>query len=44
MAGFTDNYLRVEVPAADPSLDNKIIGVRIDSVDAANETLAGTPA
>ncbi|MDO4319639.1 MAG: tRNA (N(6)-L-threonylcarbamoyladenosine(37)-C(2))-methylthiotransferase MtaB [Bacteroidales bacterium] len=44
MAGFTDNYLRVEVDGADASLDNKIIDVRIDSVDAASETLTGTPA
>lgn len=44
MAGFTDNYLRVEVAGADPSLDNKIINVHIDSVDAASETLTGRQA
>ena len=31
MHGFTRNYIRVELPAlnADPSLDNKIVGVRL---------------
>lgn len=42
MAGFTDNYLRVEVPDADPSLDNSIVQVRLLSVDPASETLTGT--
>lgn len=41
MAGFTDNYLRVEVPGASPSLDNAIVGVHIEAVDASRETLIG---
>jgi len=41
MAGFTDNYLRVEVTGADPSLDNTIAKVRLLSVDPASETLTG---
>ncbi len=41
MAGFTDNYLRVEVKDATPDLDNKIVPVRLLSVDAPNEVLTG---
>ena len=41
MSGFTDNYLRVEVAGAGPELDNRIVNVRLDSVDAANELLKG---
>lgn len=41
MAGFTDNYLRVEVNNATPALDNTIVPVRIISADAASETLTG---
>ncbi len=41
MAGFTDNYLRVEVTGAGPSLDNTIAQVRLLSVDPASETLTG---
>lgn len=41
MAGFTDNYLRVEVADAPPTLDNTIVPVRITAVDPATETLTG---
>ena len=41
MAGFTDNYLRVELPDATPELDNTIVMARILSVDPENETLQG---
>ncbi|MDE6310941.1 MAG: tRNA (N(6)-L-threonylcarbamoyladenosine(37)-C(2))-methylthiotransferase MtaB [Muribaculaceae bacterium] len=41
MAGFTDNYLRVEVDAH-PLLDNKVVNVRLDSLQADGETLNGT--
>lgn len=41
MAGFTDNYLRVEVKDATPDLDNQIVPVRLLSVDAPNEVLTG---
>lgn len=36
MAGFTDNYLRVNVDAS-PEMDNKIVNVMLDSLD--EETL-----
>ena len=42
MAGFTDNYLRVEVADAPTSTDNTIVNVRIDSVNPETETLSGT--
>lgn len=41
MAGFTDNYLRVEVADALPDMDNTIVDVHITAVDPANETLSG---
>lgn len=41
MAGFTDNYLRVEVEGADASLDNTIVPVRITAMDAAAEVMHG---
>ncbi len=41
MGGFTDNYLRVEV-AADPSLDNAVVSVRLDSLKADGETLVAS--
>lgn len=41
MAGFTDNYLRVEVDGASPKLDNKIVNVKITGVDPAAETMQG---
>lgn len=41
MAGFTDNYLRVEVNNATPELDNTIVPVRLISADASSETLTG---
>lgn len=41
MAGFTDNYLRVEVANALPELDNTIVPVRLLSVDPSAETLTG---
>ncbi len=41
MAGFTDNYLRVEVDAH-PLLDNKVVPVRLDSLQADGETISGT--
>ncbi|MBP3589962.1 MAG: MiaB/RimO family radical SAM methylthiotransferase, partial [Muribaculaceae bacterium] len=36
MSGFTDNYLRVEVEAS-PSLDNRIVDVRLGTPDVASE-------
>lgn len=42
MAGFTDNYLKVEVDMPDSEYyDNRIASVRLDSVDNAAETLRG---
>lgn len=41
MAGFTDNYLRVEVAEAVPALDNMIVNVKITGIDPASETLQG---
>ena len=42
MAGFTDNYLRVEVDGATASLDNQIVPVLITAVHPETETLTGT--
>jgi len=42
MAGFTDNYLRVEVPDAPASLDNQIVAVRLGAADPATETVEGS--
>lgn len=42
MAGFTDNYLRVEIPDAPVELDNTIVQARITAVDAAAETLTAS--
>lgn len=42
MAGFTDNYLRVEVPDAPASLDNQIVEVRLGAADPATETVEGS--
>ncbi len=41
MAGFTDNYLRVEVADAGPELDNTIVPVTITAVDPAAEVVKG---
>ncbi len=41
MAGFTDNYLRVEVPDATPDMDNTIVNVLLESVHPESETLTG---
>lgn len=41
MAGFTDNYLRVEVAGAPSALDNTIAQVRITGVNPETETLSG---
>lgn len=41
MAGFTDNYLRVEVAGAVPELDNTIVSVRLLAFDASSEILQG---
>lgn len=41
MAGFTDNYLRVEVDGALSELDNRIVNVKITGVDPAAETMQG---
>lgn len=41
MSGFTDNYLRVEVDAH-PLLDNTVVDVRLDSLQADGETINGT--
>lgn len=41
MAGFTDNYLRVEVDGASSELDNRIVNVKITGVDPAAETMQG---
>lgn len=35
MAGFTDNYLRVEIPDASPELDNTIVSARLTSTSSA---------
>ena len=42
MAGFSDNYLRIEVDNGSPELDNEIVGVHITSIDPSRETLTGT--
>lgn len=42
MSGFTDNYLRIEVPDASPELDNTIVPVRLESVNPESETLKGS--
>lgn len=39
--GFTDNYLRVEIDGAHPSLDNIIVPVRITGVQHDTETVLG---
>ncbi len=41
MAGFTDNYLRVEVADALPEMDNQVVQVMITDVNPAQETLKG---
>ena len=41
MAGFTDNYLRVEVDGATPDLDNTIVPVVLGKPDAAQELMSG---
>lgn len=41
MAGFTDNYLRVEVNGAVAAMDNTIVPVRITGVNPESETLQG---
>ena len=40
MHGFTDNYLRVEVPS-DPSLANKIVPVELGGISDDVETVNG---
>lgn len=42
MAGFSDNYLRIEVDNGSPELDNEIVSVHITSIDPSRETLTGT--
>lgn len=42
MAGFTDNYLKVEVEGAGAELDNCIVNVKITGINPADETLSGT--
>lgn len=43
VAGFTDNYLRVNVAGATPALDNTIVNVQLDSLaDDTAEELNGT--
>lgn len=41
MSGFTDNYLKVKV-SAHPQLDNRIVNVRLDNLDASGEFIHGT--
>lgn len=41
MAGFTDNYLRVEVADAPESLDNTVVPVMITSMGRKRETMQG---
>lgn len=41
MAGFTDNYLRVEVDGATADLDNSIVDVTITGINPTSETLTG---
>ena len=41
MAGFTDNYLRVEVKDASADTDNTILPVQITDIDPLRETLKG---
>lgn len=42
MAGFTDNYLRVNVGGATADMDNTIVNVRIGSFDGGEECSEGT--
>ncbi len=41
MAGFTDNYLRIEFPDAPAELNNHIVNVMITGINPATETLSG---
>jgi len=41
-SGFTDNYLRVHLPADCPAQDNTIVNVRLDSLDEATLEFNGT--
>lgn len=41
MAGFTDNYLRVNIPT-DDNISNTIVNVSIDSINSDGEESAGT--
>ncbi len=40
MAGFTDNYLRVEI-TPDPALANRVVNVRLDSLVPSGEEIKG---
>lgn len=40
--GFTDNYLRVELPEPRPDLANKVVNVRLDSLSAEADKFIGT--
>lgn len=40
LAGFTDNYLRVEIPSA-PQIDNKIVNVSLKSISPDGEKIIG---
>lgn len=41
MAGFTDNYLRVNVVDAHPALDNQIVNVSLDLLDPTTNEFTG---
>ncbi len=40
--GFTDNYLRVELPSPRPDLANKVVNVRLDSLSPEGDKFTGT--
>ena len=40
MNGFTDNYIRVEVPNR-PDLDNRIVQVKLGGLNEAGDALVG---
>lgn len=42
MTGFTDNYIKTEIPDADPALDNTIVNVRLDEICEDGSTVKAT--
>lgn len=43
MGGFTDNYLRVELPAPMPELANKVVDMRLESLSPEADKFIATP-